>query len=220
MGSKQQFRRRTTNVINTDTVTDNWSLNLPSYQTKDGRKYGIPLTLGATIGNKGGGINASIGIDIGKVNVNVSISLTLGWDNWLAADTKLNAGYDKHSVGLEAAVGLSPYSNAKIGIHHTIVEEDTTVMQKMGVYARTGYVYAVVFTAAALYTMLTTGTDPNVAIGPVSNFIQSIQQSGVCRVLGKNEKNFYFGCWNCYNNLIGNSLGDVGRKSRYNDCWK
>ncbi|MCB6946080.1 hypothetical protein LIZ82_16545, partial [[Eubacterium] rectale] len=115
-------------------------------------------------------MDANIGIDLGKLNVNIPISIGLNWDNLVSVDASLNGGWADNSYGLDLSAGLHPGSNVKLGVHEKhAVDEKTTIKTENGVYMRMGYVYVVVIAAAALGSMLY-GNDPSSAGQTIINF--------------------------------------------------
>ena len=82
-------------------------------------------------------MDANIGIDLGKLNVNIPISIGLNWDNLVSVDASLNGGWADNSYGLDLSAGLHPGSNVKLGVHekHAVDEKTTNKNGKRGIYA-------------------------------------------------------------------------------------
>ena len=160
-------------TLGNDGNSQSYSLNIPSADLGKGNKFGIPTSLGVTFSNGGVSLDANIGIDLGKLNVNIPISIGLNWDNLVSVDASLNGGWADNSYGLDLSAGLHPGSNVKLGVHEKhAVDEKTTIKTENGVYMRMGYVYVVVIAAAALGSMLY-GNDPSSAGQTIINFINN-----------------------------------------------
>ena len=167
-------------TLGNDGNSQSYSLNIPSADLGKGNKFGIPTSLGVTFSNGGVSLDANIGIDLGKLNVNIPISIGLNWDNLVSVDASLNGGWADNSYGLDLSAGLHPGSNVKLGVHEKhAVDEKTTIKTENGVYMRMGYVYVVVIAAAALGSMLY-GNDPSSAGQTIINFINNFINNGVC----------------------------------------
>ena len=170
-------------TLGNDGNSQSYSLNIPSADLGKGNKFGIPTSLGVTFSNGGVSLDANIGIDLGKLNVNIPISIGLNWDNLVSVDASLNGGWADNSYGLDLSAGLHPGSNVKLGVHEKhAVDEKTTIKTENGVYMRMGYVYVVVIAAAALGSMLY-GNDPSSAGQTIINFINNFVNNGVCPAL-------------------------------------
>ena len=170
-------------TLGNDGNSQSYSLNIPSADLGKGNKFGIPTSLGVTFSNGGVSLDANIGIDLGKLNVNIPISIGLNWDNLVSVDASLNGGWADNSYGLDLSAGLHPGSNVKLGVHEKhAVDEKTTIKTENGVYMRMGYVYVVVIAAAALVSMLY-GNDPSSAGQTIINFINNFVNNGVCPAL-------------------------------------
>ena len=170
-------------TLGNDGNSQSYSLNIPSADLGKGNKFGIPTSLGVTFSNGGVSLDANIGIDLGKLNVNIPISIGLNWDNLVSVDASLNGGWADNSYGIDVCVGLHPGSNVKLGVHEKhAVDEKTTIKTENGVYMRMGYVYVVVIAAAALGSMLY-GNDPSSAGQTIINFINNFVNNGVCPAL-------------------------------------
>ena len=162
-----------------DSISQSYSLNIPSIDLGKKNKFGIPTSLGVTCSKDGVSLDANIGIDLGKLNVNIPISVGLNWDNLVSIDASLNGGWADDSYGLDLSAGLHPGSNLKIGVHSIISNGNEILTDKYGVYMRMGYVYVVVIAAAALGSMLY-GNDPSSAGQTIINFINNFINNGVC----------------------------------------
>ena len=162
-----------------DSISQSYSLNIPSIDLGNKNKFGIPTSLGVTCSKDGVSLDANIGIDLGKLNVNIPISVGLNWDNLVSIDASLNGGWADNSYGLDLSAGLHPGSNLKIGLHSIISNGNEILTDKYGVYMRMGYVYVVVIAAAALGSMLY-GNDPSSAGQTIINFINNFINNGVC----------------------------------------
>lgn len=170
-------------TLGNDGNSQSYSLNIPSADLGKGNKFGIPTSLGVTFSNGGVSLDANIGIDLGKLNVNIPISIGLNWDNLVSVDASLNGGWADNSYGLDLSAGLHTGSNVKLGVHEKhAVDEKTTIKTENGVYMRMGYVYVVVIAAAALGSMLY-GNDPSSAGQTIINFINNFVNNGVCPAL-------------------------------------
>ena len=170
-------------TLGNDGNSQSYSLNIPSADLGKGNKFGIPTSLGVTFSNGGVSLDANIGIDLGKLNVNIPISIGLNWDDLVSVDASLNGGWADNSYGLDLSAGLHPGSNVKLGVHEKhAVDEKTTIKTENGVYMRMGYVYVVVIAAAALGSMLY-GNDPSSAGQTIINFINNFVNNGVCPAL-------------------------------------
>ena len=170
-------------TLGNDGNSQSYSLNIPSADLGKGNKFGIPTSLGVTFSNGGVSLDANIGIDLGKLNVNIPISIGLNWDNLVFVDASLNGGWADNSYGLDLSAGLHPGSNVKLGGHEKhAVDEKTTIKTENGVYMRMGYVYVVVIAAAAMGSMLY-GNDPSSAGQTIINFINNFVNNGVCPAL-------------------------------------
>ena len=170
-------------TLGNDGNSQSYSLNIPSADLGKGNKFGIPTSLGVTFSNGGVSLDANIGIDLGKLNVNIPISIGLNWDNLVSVDASLNGGWADNSYGLDLSAGLHPGSNVKLGVHEKhAVDEKTTIKTENGVYMRMGYVYVVVIAAAAMGSMLY-GNDPSSAGQTIINFINNFVNNGVCPAL-------------------------------------
>ena len=165
-----------------DSISQSYSLNIPSIDLGNKNKFGIPTSLGVTCSKDGVSLDANIGIDLGKLNVNIPISVGLNWDNLVSIDASLNGGWADNSYGLDLSAGLHPGSNLKVGVHSTKSNGIKTSTDKCGVYMRMGYVYVVVIAAAALGSMLY-GNDPSSAGQTIINFINNFVNNGVCPAL-------------------------------------
>ena len=80
-------------TLGNDGNSQSYSLNIPSADLGKGNKFGIPTSLGVTFSNGGVSLDANIGIDLGKLNVNIPISIGLNWDNLVSVDASLNGGW-------------------------------------------------------------------------------------------------------------------------------
>ena len=175
--------KKVTTTDGDDGISQSYSLNIPSIDLGKKNKFGIPTSLGVTCSKDGVSLDANIGIDIGKLNVNIPISVGLNWDNLVSIDASLNGGWADNSYGLDLSAGLHPGSNVKLGVHEKhAVDEKTTIKTENGVYMRMGYVYVVVIAAAALGSMLY-GNDPSSAGQTIINFINNFVNNGVCPAL-------------------------------------
>ena len=164
--------KKVTTTDGDDGISQSYSLNIPSIDLGKKNKFGIPTSLGVTCSKDGVSLDANIGIDIGKLNVNIPISVGLNWDNLVSIDASLNGGWADNSYGLDLSAGLHPGSNLKVGVHSTKSNGIKTSTDKCGVYMRMGYVYVVVIAAAALGSMLY-GNDPSSAGQTIINFINN-----------------------------------------------
>ena len=174
--------KKVTTTDGDDGISQSYSLNIPSIDLGKKNKFGIPTSLGVTCSKDGVSLDANIGIDIGKLNVNIPISVGLNWDNLVSIDASLNGGWADNSYGLDLSAGLHPGSNLKVGVHSTKSNGIKTSTDKCGVYMRMGYVYVVVIAAAALVSMLY-GNDPSSAGQTIINFINNFVNNGVCPAL-------------------------------------
>ena len=175
--------KKVTTTDGDDGISQSYSLNIPSIDLGKKNKFGIPTSLGVACSKDGVSLDANIGIDIGKLNVNIPISVGLNWDNLVSIDASLNGGWADNSYGLDLSAGLHPGSNVKLGVHEKhAVDEKTTIKTENGVYMRMGYVYVVVIAAAALGSMLY-GNDPSSAGQTIINFINNFVNNGVCPAL-------------------------------------
>ena len=174
--------KKVTTTDGDDGISQSYSLNIPSIDLGKKNKFGIPTSLGVTCSKDGVSLDANIGIDIGKLNVNIPISVGLNWDNLVSIDASLNGGWADNSYGLDLSAGLHPGSNLKVGVHSTNSNGIKTSTDKCGVYMRMGYVYVVVIAAAALVSMLY-GNDPSSAGQTIINFINNFVNNGVCPAL-------------------------------------
>ena len=175
--------KKVTTTDGDDGISQSYSLNIPSIDLGKKNKSGIPTSLGVACSKDGVSLDANIGIDIGKLNVNIPISVGLNWDNLVSIDASLNGGWADNSYGLDLSAGLHPGSNVKLGVHEKhAVDEKTTIKTENGVYMRMGYVYVVVIAAAALGSMLY-GNDPSSAGQTIINFINNFVNNGVCPAL-------------------------------------
>mgnify|MGYP004474950945 CR=1 FL=1 len=86
-------------TLGNDGNSQSYSLNIPSADLGKGNKFGIPTSLGVTFSNGGVSLDANIGIDLGKLNVNIPISIGLNWDNLVSVDASLNGGWADNSYG-------------------------------------------------------------------------------------------------------------------------
>lgn len=68
-------------------------------------KFGIPTSLGVTCSKDGVSLDANIGIDLGKLNVYIPISIGLNWDNLVSIDASLNGGWADDSYRLDLSAG-------------------------------------------------------------------------------------------------------------------
>ena len=164
--------KKVTTTDGDDGISQSYSLNIPSIDLGKKNKFGIPTSLGVACSKDGVSLDANIGIDIGKLNVNIPISVGLNWDNLVSIDASLNGGWADNSYGLDLSAGLHPGSNLKVGVHSTKSNGIKTSTDKCGVYMRMGYVYVVVIAAAALVSMLY-GNDPSSAGQTIINFINN-----------------------------------------------
>jgi len=80
-------------TLGNDGNSQSYSLNIPSADLGKGNKFGIPTSLGVTFSNGGVSLDANIGIDLGKLNVNIPISIGLNWDNLVSVDASLNGAW-------------------------------------------------------------------------------------------------------------------------------
>ena len=174
--------KKVTTTDGDDGISQSYSLNIPSIDLGKKNKFGIPTSLGVACSKDGVSLDANIGIDIGKLNVNIPISVGLNWDNLVSIDASLNGGWADNSYGLDLSAGLHPGSNLKVGVHSTKSNGIKTSTDKCGVYMRMGYVYVVVIAAAALVSMLY-GNDPSSAGQTIINFINNFVNNGVCPAL-------------------------------------
>ena len=174
--------KKVTTTDGDDGISQSYSLNIPSIDLGKKNKFGIPTSLGVACSKDGVSLDANIGIDIGKLNVNIPISVGLNWDNLVSIDASLNGGWADNSYGLDLSAGLHPGSNLKVGVHSTNSNGIKTSTDKCGVYMRMGYVYVVVIAAAALGSMLY-GNDPSSAGQTIINFINNFVNNGVCPAL-------------------------------------
>ena len=174
--------KKVTTTDGDDGISQSYSLNIPSIDLGKKNKFGIPTSLGVACSKDGVSLDANIGIDIGKLNVNIPISVGLNWDNLVSIDASLNGGWADNSYGLDLSAGLHPGSNLKVGVHSTKSNGIKTSTDKCGVYMRMGYVYVVVIAAAALVSMLY-GNDPSSAGQTIINFINNFINNGVCPAL-------------------------------------
>ena len=174
--------KKVTTTDGDDGISQSYSLNIPSIDLGKKNKFGIPTSLGVTCSKDGVSLDANIGIDIGKLNVNIPISVGLNWDNLVSIDASLNGGWADNSYGLDLSAGLHPGSNLKVGVHSTNSNGIKTSTDICGVYMRMGYVYVVVIAAAALGSMLY-GNDPSSAGQTIINFINNFVNNGVCPAL-------------------------------------
>ena len=174
--------KKVTTTDGDDGISQSYSLNIPSIDLGKKNKFGIPTSLGVACSKDGVSLDANIGIDIGKLNVNIPISVGLNWDNLVSIDASLNGGWADNSYGLDLSAGLHPGSNLKVGVHSTKSNGIKTSTDKCGVYMRMGYVYVVVIAAAALGSMLY-GNDPSSAGQTIINFINNFVNNGVCPAL-------------------------------------
>ena len=174
--------KKVTTTDGDDGISQSYSLNIPSIDLGKKNKFGIPTSLGVACSKDGVSLDANIGIDIGKLNVNIPISVGLNWDNLVSIDASLNGGWADNSYGLDLSAGLHPGSNLKVDVHSTKSNGIKTSTDKCGVYMRMGYVYVVVIAAAALVSMLY-GNDPSSAGQTIINFINNFVNNGVCPAL-------------------------------------
>lgn len=65
-------------------------------------------------------LDANIGIDLGKLNVNIPISVGLNWDNLVSADASLNGGWADNSYGLDLSAGQTIINFINIFINNGV----------------------------------------------------------------------------------------------------
>lgn len=172
--------KRTTTIENGQ-ISNQYSINIPSFDFGDGWKLGIPISLGVTVADGGFSLDGNIGIDLGKLNVNIPASVGLSWEDILSLDLGINAGWDKNSIGLDIGLALNAYSNIKVGGHYTNINGDTSVTDKAGFYMRTGYVYCIALAGWLLYGVCTGTMDPTIGWNNIIEYIQSLA-NGVCPI--------------------------------------
>lgn len=170
--------KRTT-IIENGQISNQYSINIPTFDFGDGWKWGIPASLGITVGNGGLSVDANVGIDLGKLNVNIPASVGVSWEDILSLDLGINVGWDKNSAGLDVGVALNAFSNIKIGGHYTNINGNTSVTSKAGFYMRTGYVYVAALAACMLYGVCTGAVDLSTGWNNMIQYIQSLA-NGVC----------------------------------------
>ena len=169
--------------IENGSLSDSYSINIPSIDFGDGVKVGIPISIGVTTSEDGVSLSADVGIDLGKLNINVPAEIGLSWTEIVSLGVGVNAGWGDNSVGLDIGLGVSPFSNIKMGGHQTSVDGDTAVTSKGGIYMRTGYVYSVVVAAYALYACANGAMDPGVAWQYMQQYINSLITNGLCPIM-------------------------------------
>ena len=162
-------------------VSSEYSINIPSFDFGNGIKIGVPVSVGVNTNGDGFGISASVGLDLGKFNLNVPAKIGLDLKDIVSLDLGADVGWGDDSVGLDLGAGLNPFSNLKVGVHQAKQNGDETITSKAGVYMRTGYVYAVVIAAAALYNCVL-GMDPSAAWQMIQEYLNSLTASGACPI--------------------------------------
>ncbi len=160
-------------------ISSQYSINIPSYDAGNGNKFGLPISIGITVGEDGVAFDTNIGIDIGKFNYNYLSNQGFNSGDWVAQGSSYNVGWGDDSVGIDVSGGVNPGSNIKVGGHMTTKDGNVTTTGSAGLYIKTGYAYAIAF-AAYLLCAMSMGMDPSIICQQYMNWMNN----GVCPVLG------------------------------------
>lgn len=80
------------------------------------KSIGIPASIGLFGGDKGIGIDISLGIDLIAPKAEINASAILGGKGVLEVDADAGIGWMNNLAGIEAGIPLSPYQNLKLGV--------------------------------------------------------------------------------------------------------
>lgn len=140
------------------------------------KSIGIPASIGLFGGDKGIGIDISLGIDLIAPKAEINASAILGGKGVLEVDADAGIDWMNNLAGIEAGIPLSPYQNLKLGVFgKTLGEIESRVSG--GIYLKMGVVYVVVPIAIGIYYAINTG-DVQTAIEMIRQYWDSLVSSG------------------------------------------